>query len=142
MIRIRQSVIEGIIAHAIKDAPLEACGYCGGSNDNLDAFFPLTNLDASGEHFTMDPKEQFASLRAMRKKGLKLRAVYHSHPATPARPSQEDIRLAQDPDISYVIVSLIDGLSAVSSFLIKKGKVEREQIVIVADSPDDYTYDI
>lgn len=33
-------------------------------------------------------------------------AIYHSHPETGARLSQEDIRLALMPDIIYVILSL------------------------------------
>jgi hypothetical protein len=50
---------------------------------------------------------------------------------SPARPSQEDIRLAYDPYISYVIISLADGGEDVKSFKIKDGQVIPENIEIV-----------
>jgi len=52
-------------------------------------------------------------------------AVYHSHPATPARPSLEDLRLAHDPKMVYVIVSLMAGVAPVRAFKINGG-VETE----------------
>ena len=76
----------------------------------------------------MDPGEQFAAIKDMRSRNLKLAAVYHSHPETPARPSQEDIRLAFDPLISYVIVSLAQPDPNVKSFKIREGNVKHEEI--------------
>lgn len=60
-----------------------------------------------------------------------MRAVYHSHPATPARPSAEDIRLANDPSISYVIVSLAGPEADVKSFLIHNGQVSPEPLEVL-----------
>jgi proteasome lid subunit RPN8/RPN11 len=57
-------------------------------------------------------------------------ANYHSHPETPARPSDEDIRLVYDPNISYVIVSLAAGQTDVKSFRIQNGVVEKEEIEV------------
>ena len=90
----------------------------------------MTNIDHSPEHFSFDPAEQFKVLREARKEGLEIIANYHSHPATPARPSVEDIRLAFDPQISYVIVSLSSDIPVVKSFLIRNGVVEKEEIQI------------
>ena len=64
----------------------------------------------------------------MHAEDLKLAAVYHSHPETPARPSQEDIRLAFDPQISYVIVSLAQPDPSIKSFKIREGNVQHEEI--------------
>jgi proteasome lid subunit RPN8/RPN11 len=69
--------------------------------------------------------------RSIQKAGLEILANYHSHPETPARPSQEDIRLAFDPNISYVIVSLAAEIPDIKSFRIKGGEVEREEIQII-----------
>jgi proteasome lid subunit RPN8/RPN11 len=55
-------------------------------------------------------------------------ANYHSHPETPARPSEEDIRLVFDPNISYVIASLASEIPDLKSFRIKNGVVEKEEI--------------
>jgi len=129
--KIKKNIIDKIIAHAQKGAPIEVCGYLASQNGVINRHFELTNIDESEEHFSFDPKEQFVAVKAAREEGLDLGAVYHSHPATPARPSQEDIRLAYDPQISYVIVSLADGQADVKSFKIKDGQVTPEDIEIV-----------
>ena len=84
-------------------------------------------------HFSMDPTEQFAAVKECRNQGLKIRAVYHSHPETPARPSDEDIKLAHDPSLSYVIVSLAGADPSIKSFIIKEGVVEPEPLEIVTE---------
>jgi proteasome lid subunit RPN8/RPN11 len=130
MLKIQQTVIDFLIGHAVKDSPIEACGYLGEKDDIVQLPVPLTNVDASREHFTLDPKEQFACVKKIRSLGMKLRAVYHSHPATPARLSEEDIRLAVDPDLSYVIVSL-EGGPTIKAFRVLKGVVQKEELIIV-----------
>lgn len=97
----------------------------------MSAIFRLKNVDASPEHFSFAPAEQFAAVRQMRAAGVRLRAVYHSHPATPARPSIEDIRLANDPALSYVIVSLAGELPEVKSFRIRDGQAAVEPLNII-----------
>ncbi|MDR3338899.1 MAG: M67 family metallopeptidase [Candidatus Symbiothrix sp.] len=109
MIFIPQSIIDGIIAQARNELPDEACGLLVGSRDvacHVFKQYPLTNIDHSPEHFSFDPKEQFGVLRDARSQGLRIIANYHSHPKSPARPSEEDIRLAFDPEIIYIILSL------------------------------------
>ncbi len=119
-----------MIQHARHQAPVEACGYLAEKDGVVTALFPLRNVDASPEHFSFEPAEQFAALRQMRSAGVRMRAVYHSHPATPARPSAEDVRLANDPALSYVIVSLAAPELAVNSFIIREGPVSPEPLVI------------
>lgn len=130
--RITASAREQIIAHGQADAPIEACGYLSAENGVIVEAIRLRNVDASAEHFSFDPAEQFATVRSIRKSGRKLAAVYHSHPASPARPSAEDIRLAFDPELSYVILSLLDGAVDLRSFHIRAGQVIHEAIEIVA----------
>ena len=47
-----------------------------------------------------------AATMLARAAGLKILGNWHSHPQTPARPSKEDLRLANDPGAIYAIVSL------------------------------------
>lgn len=129
MLRIPQQIIDDIIDHARLGLPEEVCGYLAGIGREVTRQFPLTNIDHSTEHFSFDPAEQFQVVREVRKAGLEILANYHSHPKTPARPSQEDIRLAFDPNISYVIVSLADELPDVKAFRIQNGEVEKEEIL-------------
>src|SRR5665647_845363 len=117
MIQIPKSIYEEMIAHARKGFPLEVCGILGGSGVTVSAIYRMTNTDASNEHFMMDPKEQFAVVKDLRAKGLAMLAIYHSHPETPARPSEEDIKLALTPDVSYLIISLADAeVPAINSY--------------------------
>ena len=120
-----------IVDHAKRGAPIEVCGYLAGKDGVITRHYELTNVDQSQEHFSFDPKEQFATVKSARAEGLEIYAVYHSHPATPARPSQEDIRLAYDPNISYVIVSLADGKEDVKAFHIRDGEVAPDTITLV-----------
>lgn len=134
MLRIRSAVLEGIMAHVKKEAPLEACGYLAERDGIVIRHYELTNVKASEVRYAMNPAEQFAAVRRMRAAGLRLRGAYHSHPTTPARPSAEDLRLAHDRDLSYVIVSLID--YRIRSFTMKEGAFEREEIEIVDGAHD------
>jgi proteasome lid subunit RPN8/RPN11 len=131
MLQISQQIINDLFDHAKSGLPEEVCGYLAGSGREVTKHFRLTNIDHSNEHFSFDPKEQFQVMREARKLGLEILANYHSHPETPARPSPEDIRLAYDPNISYVIVSLTAELPDVKSFRIKRGEVEKEEIQII-----------
>lgn len=131
MLKIRREVIDKIIVHCRHVVPLEACGYLTDKKGVVCQHYTMTNTDHSPVHFSMDPAEQFAVAKNCRGQGLKMRAVYHSHPTTSAYPSIEDIRLAYDPDLSNVIVSLAGPEPKVESFLINRGKVQPEPIVIV-----------
>ena len=104
--RIPREILDGLVEHARAVAPEEACGVLAGTDDGIAKSYPLTNLDHSPEHFSLDPREQLQAVRDARSLGLEIIAVYHSHPATPARMSEEDLRLAVAPDFRYVIVSL------------------------------------
>ncbi|MGM0461696.1 MAG: M67 family metallopeptidase [Fibrobacterota bacterium] len=132
MIKISQNVYDDMVAHAREGMPLEICGYLGKKDSRVILGRRMKNIDASREHFTLDPAEQFAVLREFRNSGVEIAAVYHSHPETPARPSREDIRLAHDEKISYIIISMAEKTPMVKSFLITKGQVAEEPIEVVS----------
>ena len=138
---IPQIIIDELIAQAEKDAPDESCGYLLGSltpnpspkgEGDFEALvtenYWMENIDHSSEHFSFAPKDQFAALRYAREHGLKILANWHSHPASPSRPSQEDLRLANDPTIRYAILSLLDGEPKLNSFKILNGEVVDKEI--------------
>jgi proteasome lid subunit RPN8/RPN11 len=132
MIRIPQDIHADMIAHAGEGFPLEVCGILGGTGDTVSAMYHMTNTDASNEHFMMDPREQFSVVKDLRAKGLAMLAIYHSHPETPARPSEEDIKLALTPDVSYLIISLADADNPdIKSYKINSGSVQIETIELI-----------
>ena len=125
--QIEQHVIDELIAQAQKDAPNETCGYLLGIDNVVTENYWMENIDHSPEHFSFAPKDQFAALKYARSKGLRILANWHSHPASPSRPSQEDLRLANDPTIRYAILSLHEGIH-LNSFKILNGEViDKEQ---------------
>lgn len=132
--KIESSVIGAIIEHARRELPHEACGYLAADGERVCRHYELTNTDRAADHFSMDPAEQFAAIGDMRSRNLRPVAVYHSHPETPARPSAEDIRLAFDPDISYVIVSMAGPEPVTRAFRIRAGQVDAEEIEIISSS--------
>ena len=135
---IPQNIIDELIAQAEKDAPDETCGYLlgiitpstgGGRGEALvTEHYWMGNIDHSPEHFSFAPRDQFAALRYARSKGLKILANWHSHPASPSRPSEEDLRLANDPTIRYAILSLLGGEPRLNSFRILNGEVVDKEI--------------
>jgi proteasome lid subunit RPN8/RPN11 len=121
-------------AHARAGLPNESCGLFAGTIDGetktVQAVYCLKNTDESPEHFSMAPEDQFTAIKDIRKRRLTLLGNFHSHPATPARPSEEDIRLAFDPSLSYIIISLKDPAPVLKSFIIRAGTAVEEPVTV------------
>ena len=110
-VTINKNDYERILAHAMENLPEEACGLIAGIDREdgvreIKKVYLLTNIDHTNEHFSIDPKDQLASIKDMRAEGLKPLGNWHSHPESPSRPSEEDKRLANDSNASYLILSL------------------------------------
>lgn len=131
---IKRQDVEEIIRHAREKLPNEACGLIAGIDRGeervIEKVYYLTNTDASSEHFSLDPKEQLQAVKDMRARGLEPIGNWHSHPESPSRPSQEDIRLAYDPKASYLILSLMEKNPVLHSFHVENGKPEKEFLEI------------
>ena len=127
-LKIPQSVFNSMIKHAESIQPIESCGYLAGNGMDVVEFIPMTNVDNARDHFSFDPKEQFAVVKDMRQKKLSLIAVYHSHPETPARLSEEDLTLFNDPNPVYIIVSLCDSSPIAKGFFVKKPTEHEVQV--------------
>ena len=110
MIILKREQFEEIVEHAEKNLPNEDCGLLVGTISDeirtVEKIYFLKNIDESPEHFSMDTNEQFATVKDIRANGLKLLGNFHSHPSSPARPSEEDKRLVFDKNLSYLILSL------------------------------------
>jgi len=127
---IPRDIVDFIFEHARRESPIEACGCLAGVDGRVLKHYPMANAEGRADHFTFDPKEQFAVYKAARNEGLRIIGIYHSHPATPARPSDEDIRLAYDDTVVYVIASLADSRETIRGFIINEGNVEEEPLII------------
>ena len=138
MLELSRSHYHATLEQARNGAPKEICGLIAGVERQqrriIKKVYPLTNVDDSAEHFAMDPREQFAAIRDVRQNDWILLGNYHSHPSSRAIPSQEDIRLAFDPSVIYLILSLKDSQNPeLRGFRIHYGVAAAEPVEIVED---------
>ncbi len=107
--RIAQSLIDEMVAHAREDLPNECCGMIGGRDGEATEVVRVVNSAASPLRYEMDPQEQYNALKSIEDGGGELLGIYHSHTKSAAYPSQTDVNQAVAwPDQIYVIVSLAD----------------------------------
>jgi [CysO sulfur-carrier protein]-S-L-cysteine hydrolase len=105
---ITRDIFDKIISHCRSVYPNEACGILAGEGGTVRKIYEMTNAEPSPVSYFMDPKELFVAMKDMRKEGLRMVAIYHSHPGSPAYPSAKDVSLAFYPDSFYMIVGLSD----------------------------------
>lgn len=131
MLILKKGLFEQIVKECIKELPNEACGILAGKEARIQKVYEMTNVDKSPSTYFMDAKEQFKVMKEIRNLGLEMLGIYHSHVASPARPSAHDVELAFYPEASYVIVSLEDKNNpCIRSFKIKEGTITEEEIKI------------
>ncbi len=132
MVKIKKKDWEKVIAHLNKGLPNEACGILGGKDGMVTDTYFIDNIDDTPKvRYLMNPKGQFAAIKDMRKKGVDMVAIFHSHPESPAYPSITDVGLAYYPEAYYIIVSLKDRTNPdAHAFRIIDGKIEEYPIVI------------
>ena len=137
IIRMKYPFYDEMAAYAREHFPEEACGLIAGSEDEngrlITKVYYLTNVDHAEDHFTLDPKEQLNAIKDMRANGLKPLGDWHSHPSSPSRPSDEDIKLAYDKNASYLILSLMAKNPVLNAFHIQDGAVTKEDLRIYSD---------
>lgn len=84
-----------LVARCRQAAPQEACGLAAASADDpcgiVTCILPLRNCHPDPlRHYRLDPAEWIEAHYRLVRSGLRLIAVYHSHPRGPAAPSEED----------------------------------------------------
>ncbi len=133
MIKLPKKFYDRMLDAALKGRPEEICGLIGGtiSEDTREVkeIYFLENIDHSNEHFSMNPKEQFAAVKDMRSRGIVPLGNFHSHPESPSRPSDEDKRLAFDKNACYMILSLMDESKPVLKSFRIEDNVSKEEAI-------------
>ena len=119
-----------LVAHARDDAPNECCGYARAREGRVEEVFRSENLRASPYGYEIDPKALLAA-NDMDDDGHGV-AIYHSHPRSPAKPSQTDINLAFYPEALYVIVGVAGEEPDVRAFRIVEGEVSEQPLEVVS----------
>ena len=128
--RIPRRIYDELLQHAREEAPNECCGLIGGTDEVAKTVYRARNAEASPLRYNLDPQDQFRIMTEMDESGEELSAIYHSHTASPAYPSQTDVNLAAYPDTLYLIVSLADGEKDLRGYTIKDGEVTEVDLAV------------
>lgn len=131
MLRIRRSLIDEVLAHALADHPDEACGVILGpaGSDEPQRVVRMLNAARSPTFYEFESSELLALYRRMDDDDEEPVVVYHSHTATEAAPSRTDADLASEPGAHYLLVSTRDPeAEEVRSFRIVAGEVTEEPV--------------
>lgn len=111
MITIAEQQLSEIREHGIRDYPYECCGLLlgryGSDGKIVTETYPISNAreeSARRNRFLITPDELLHGERYARAHDLEVVGFYHSHPDSPAVPSQYDLEHAW-PTYSYIIVS-------------------------------------
>ena len=142
-IEIPRALVDEMIAHAREDLPNEACGIVHAKGGTPVSVHRVTNVAASPYRFEMHGVEQMRLEMARDDAGETLFAIYHSHVASPAYPSQTDVRMAffppgeverepAYPDALYILISLADDPPPVRAYHIRQGGAIEEQPIAIA----------
>ena len=129
--KIPGNLFEGMLEHAREEAPNECCGILGGKDGDATTLYRATNAEQSPLRYTLDPNDLFRiTFQELPENDEEMLAIYHSHTASPAYPSQTDINLATYPDAVYLIVSLAEGERPLRGFRIDDGKVTEVDLTV------------
>ena len=142
VLRLDRATYDGIVAHAKRDHPDEACGVVVGpaESDRAERLVEMVNAAGSPTFYEFDSTDLFQLYKEMDANDEEPVVVYHSHTATEAYPSRTDIGLAMEPNAHYVLVSTRehgnnDGPVEFRSYRIIGGEVTEEEVEVVAQLP-------
>lgn len=115
MIKLNEIILDQIKYEAITCYPSECCGLLVGHNhnyqDTITRIIPTKNiLRAQGNDcFEIDPQDRITLERELRGAKDSIIGHFHSHPNGTHTPSKRDLDLAFEPEMIWLIVSIIDG---------------------------------
>jgi len=115
MITVPKQQLTEIREHGVRDYPYECCGLLLGhytaAGKVVTETYPISNAreeSAKRNRFLITPEELMRGERYAASHELELVGFYHSHPDSPAVPSNYDLEHAW-PTYSYIIVSTSAG---------------------------------
>jgi len=100
-----------ICADAVERLPRESCGLLIGLGRDVitvDQAVISKNLADGVDRFLIDPQLQFDWMRKLRGHSLRVVGHFHSHPNGVCEPSANDLEMAIDPDLIWVIAAVAE----------------------------------
>ncbi|MGI8750450.1 MAG: Mov34/MPN/PAD-1 family protein [Thermoleophilaceae bacterium] len=126
--RLSRAQWNAMVDHARVDAPHECCGLLWGKDGTIGEVERAENKRHSPYGFELT-FETLSKANDLDDEGYEI-GIYHSHPRSPAEPSQTDINLAQYPHWTWLIVSLEKEEGEIRAWRIADGTVSEEPIEV------------
>lgn len=136
ILRLPAEIHDAMVAHCVREAPLECCGLLGGKGATVSSFHPLRNASASETRYDADPRDLIDAVVDLRARGREIVAIYHSHPRWVAIPSQTDLRENHYGPVPRIIVSLLGPIPEVRIWRLDPESYEELAWQVVRNSGD------
>ena len=116
-----RALFAAMLEQAHAELPNECCGFLAGTIEGevgrVVARYPLVNELASPIEFSGEARSQFEAWRDMRRQGIEVLAIYHSHPTSAPVPSRKDLdNHFWGEEVMCVIISLVEPEPAVRAW--------------------------
>lgn len=122
---------EAMLEHVLACLPEEACGLLVGEQGLVEQVAAVTNALHSPVRYRMEPQEQFEWLMWLDEHNKELLAVFHSHPAGPAVPSETDLAEYYYPEAAMIIWSPVGGHWEMRGFQVENGRAREITLRLV-----------
>ena len=128
--KIDRTLLDDIVAHAVRDAPNECCGIVAVRDGAATGVHATENLAASPFRFEVDGPALFRLLESIESDGGELGAIYHSHTRSDPYPSQTDVNFSSGwPGVEWIIVGVDkQGEAEVHAYLIDGGQISEVKL--------------
>jgi proteasome lid subunit RPN8/RPN11 len=130
-IKIPEIIERKMLQHVKKCYPAEACGLLAGEQATVQRFFRIRNIAREPHQFLMEPSAQLRAFMQMEREGLRLLAIYHSHPLDLPQPSRRDMQQNYYPEVATIIWSLAEGSWNVHAFRMVKKTYKNVRLIWV-----------
>lgn len=130
--KIARSLLDEIVAHAVRDAPNECCGVIAGRDGSATSVHATENVVASPFRFEIDGLTLMRLINEFEASGDELAAIYHSHTRSGPFPSQTDLNFAAMwPGVEWLIVGVPKrGEPSVRHYRIEDGTISEAELEV------------
>lgn len=139
VIRIRRDQLDAMVAHALEDAPIEACGLIAARDGVVTEVHRAANKEKSPYRFSIDPLQTRRLEEQIDATGAALAGFYHSHTGSDPVPSPTDIRMMSPffgPPYIHFLVGVADRENPiVRVWHIQDGERIEQEYEILRDNP-------
>jgi proteasome lid subunit RPN8/RPN11 len=127
--QIAPDLLQQIVDHARRDAPVECCGFVVVEDGRAVEAIAVENVAASPLRFEVGPAD-LLKLADIDDSGRQL-VIYHSHTRSDPVPSQTDVNFAANwPGVEWLIIGVAGPEPDVRNWRIEDGQVTQVEVVV------------